>query len=129
VLKENHVIDTTLSDEQGKYSLDLLENGEYTIRCHILGGYIHYNSKTDLHTTKTPAEGLQYSGKTLKVDFQFAPFQKGHWHSYTVVDGLVSLHINSINQDGNGSLWFAGNEGLAKYDGKSFSYLLVEITE
>ena len=58
------------------------------------------------------------------MDFHIAPFWKGNWRIYTVVDGLISPTIIAINQNWDGLMWFGSQEGLTKYDGKNFSYLL-----
>ena len=38
----------------------------------------------------------------------------------TVMDGLVDNHVSGIVQDRNGYLWFGTQNGLNRYDGKSF---------
>src|SRR5947199_10728029 len=41
--------------------------------------------------------------------------------SYTVADGLPNNIINKIVRDSHGFLWFCTNEGLARFDGYSFT--------
>ena len=77
VLKGKQVVDTALSDEQGNYSLSLLEKGEYILRSHVLDGYIHYNSETKALTTQTVAGKVNFTGQALtRIDFHFAPLKK-----------------------------------------------------
>ena len=40
--------------------------------------------------------------------------------SYSTVDGLLNSDINCAIQDSIGYLWFATNDGLARYDGHRF---------
>ena len=62
------------------------------------------------------------------MDFHIAPFWKGNWRSYAVVGGLINPTITAINQNWDGLMWFGSQEGLTKYDGKNFSYLLDGLT-
>jgi len=41
--------------------------------------------------------------------------------AYTVADGLPNNVINKIVRDSHGFLWFCTNEGLARFDGYSFT--------
>lgn len=45
-----------------------------------------------------------------------------HEH-FTTRDGLPHNTINTINQTNDGYLWFAGWEGVSRYNGRSFSWL------
>ena len=38
----------------------------------------------------------------------------------SVADGLPSNHVNEVAEDGEGYLWFATSDGLARYDGTGF---------
>ena len=40
------------------------------------------------------------------------------WGAVTLFHGLPSDHVRAIAQDGEGTLWFATDGGLAKYDGR-----------
>lgn len=41
--------------------------------------------------------------------------------NYTIQDGLAANHINCIQQDSTGFMWFGTGEGLSKYDGYRFT--------
>ena len=45
---------------------------------------------------------------------------KGHWRTYSVMDGLPS-GARSILQDREGNLWFGTDAGVSRYDGQTFT--------
>jgi hypothetical protein len=47
--------------------------------------------------------------------------QERLWKSYSTSDGLPSRYINSIFQDRDGTMWFATDKGVARFDGVSFT--------
>lgn len=53
---------------------------------------------------------------SLHVCAQRLPF-----HNYSVHDGLVHAHVNSVYQDRKGYLWFGTWEGLSRFDGYGFT--------
>ena len=57
--------------------------------------------------------------------FSLPNFKRGLWQNFGRLDGLVGS-VNHIFRDQANSLWFGTSEGLARYDGKGFSYLSVE---
>jgi ligand-binding sensor domain-containing protein len=60
----------------------------------------------------TSNEGVyRYDGKTFV--------------NYTEENGLPTNDITSIEEDGVGNLWFGTKKGLCKYDGKSFTTVLI----
>src|SRR5215469_13086821 len=40
------------------------------------------------------------------------------WGALTLIHGLPSDHVRAITQDSDGTLWFATDNGLARYDGR-----------
>ncbi|HIO37693.1 MAG TPA: hypothetical protein EYN27_01920, partial [Rhodospirillales bacterium] len=124
VLKDKQVVDTTLSDGQGNYSLSLLEKGEHTLRCHVLDGYLYYNPEAKVLTTQTIAGKVNFKGQTLtRIDFHFAPFKKGAWKHYDYLDGLASASVTKIYQAEDRTLWIGTTNGISHYDGESFTNL------
>jgi len=111
VRNSQQVAATTLSDNSGKYHFINLKQGQYLVRCQILGGYTHYGGGT-LQVEK---------GKTLKdIDFRFAPFKKGTWRNYGYLDGLADNDILDIRSTPDGLIWFATASGVSCYDGMAF---------
>jgi len=45
---------------------------------------------------------------------------KGHWQTYDVTDGLASGHVNCIDQDRKGNLWFGTRGGASCFDGQTW---------
>ena len=46
---------------------------------------------------------------------------RGHWRTFSVVDGLVSNTVYAMHQDGEGNLWFGTGNGVSRYDGERFT--------
>ncbi|MFH1131619.1 MAG: LamG-like jellyroll fold domain-containing protein [Pseudomonadota bacterium] len=114
---EFRVIATTLSDKEGKYRFIKVKPGRYQVRCYP-GKYRYFGQKapamegTILHVK---------DGASLKnIDFRFPPFKKGTWKTYTLLDGLASNSVYAIYSAPDGTLWFATQGGVSRYDGKEF---------
>ena len=43
---------------------------------------------------------------------------RGHWRTFSVVDGLASNAVYAMHQDGEGNLWFGTGNGVSRYDGR-----------
>jgi ligand-binding sensor domain-containing protein/signal transduction histidine kinase len=48
------------------------------------------------------------------------------WGALTLIHGLPSDHVRAITQDPDGTLWFATDNGLAKYDGRRIQKVSVD---
>ena len=133
-IRDGKVVATVLSDGGGKYRFTNLEQGTYQLRCQVLGGYAYYRAtdsalrftfydsqKTKSTTNMADALRVQ-NGKTLKnIDFRFAPFKKGTWKTFTILDGLVHNAVTDIYPAPNGLMWFATRGGgISRYDGNQF---------
>ena len=57
-------------------------------------------------------------GKTVSVQGMAG---KGHWRTYSVMDGLPDVIVRSVIQDRQGNLWFGTIGGLNRYDGKTWT--------
>jgi len=129
-IRKGKVLDGTLSDERGKYRFINLKPGRYQVRCQVLRGYIYYSATDDaLRFTAYESDMREGIGdllavepsKTLKnIDFRFAPFKKGTWRSYDIIDGLPDNFVSAIYQDPNGVMWFGTSNGVSLYDGNEF---------
>ena len=64
-----------------------------------------------------------FGQKDSNIESQLTPPQKQiAFHNLSVDQGLSQNSVVSIAQDSIGYLWFATQDGLNKYDGKSFKY-------
>ncbi|MDL2221237.1 response regulator [Parabacteroides sp. OttesenSCG-928-N08] len=53
--------------------------------------------------------------------FTFSPFSYGfYFRSYQVDDGLSHNNVWAVMQDSRGFIWFGTNDGLNRFDGKTF---------
>ena len=127
-IQDGKIIDSTYTDEGGKYRLVNLKPGKYKVRCYLPGEYIYYKGN-DGKGTETDAEILQVTAENTisNIDFRLPAFKKGRWKHYDTSDGLASMAIGTIYQDHDGSLWFGtgswnwfGN-GVSHFDGKTFT--------
>jgi len=126
-------IETTLSDEHGKYQFINLKPGQYQVRCQIWERYVYYGkqesqnhvSRFTQHAMRKPQYGDIFcveQNKTLSnINFHFADFKKGTWRNYTHLDGLAHNSVKDIYRDPDGVMWFATEGGgISRYDGKEF---------
>ena len=126
-----------LSDDRGRYRFVNLKPAQYQLRCQILGGYVYYGEeragkpesrkagRSEDGTVPDEAVSLRVGGgRTLRnIDLRFAPFKKGTWNTYNILDGLADNGILAINADSDGVMWFGTQTGVSCYDGKEFSNL------
>lgn len=69
---------------------------------------------TDIHIDLHGNIWFVYAGEALKR------YDGANLKTFTADDGLASNNIRKIFEDRRGNLWFAGEQILIKYDGKSF---------
>ena len=50
-----------------------------------------------------------------------AGLRQGQWHTYESIDGLPSQDGYRLTEDHQGRLWIATQEGLCRYDGRTFT--------
>ena len=78
-------------------------------------------------TTQTVPKEINYKGQRLiGMDFHFSPFKKGHWRTFSAIDGLMENHILTMEQDKKDVMWFATSYGISFYDGNQFSHLTID---
>ena len=112
-VRDEQVVDTTLSNEAGRFSFANLKPGEYQVRCQTPAGYIY------------PVEGETHqvaAGETRQVHFHIAPFKKGTWKHYDILDGLADNDVTAIHRTSDGVIWFGTDGGgVSVYDGERFN--------
>ena len=112
-VRDGEVVDTTLSDEAGRFSFANLKPGQYQVRCQTPAGYVY------------PVEGETHqviTGETLRVHFHLSPFKKGTWKHYDTLDGLADNDVTAIYRTSDGVMWFGTDGGgISVYDGERFN--------
>src|SRR4051812_19291385 len=92
--------------------------GRYTLRAHVPGGFTLWEGGREL-----PVE----AGKQLpNLDFTVPPFKRGRWKTYTHEDGLAGDSVRSVLQAADGAMWFGTEQGISRFDGRTFSNLAGE---
>lgn len=109
----------------------LLHDGDTTI---------NFTQENQLENTDFQLHGVVDKPSTLARVFSinedqwgniwFGTADAGAWKydgknltNYTTKDGLASTFVKDIYKSKNGEMWFAGNGGVSKFDGKQFSPL------
>jgi len=117
-IRDGQVIDGVSSDEDGRYQFINLKPGRYQVRCYIPGEYVYFGGKA---SAKKGAILHVKAGKTLRnINFQFVPFKKGMWRTYTYLDGLTHDSVSAIYRDADDVMWFGTQDGVSRYDGEKF---------
>ena len=57
------------------------------------------------------------------LDFTLPPFKQGRWKTYTHENGLAGDDVSCVLQARDGALWFGTDQGVSRFDGRSFSSL------
>jgi signal transduction histidine kinase/CheY-like chemotaxis protein/sugar lactone lactonase YvrE len=121
-------VDTTTTDDQGRFKFINLKPGTYLVRCHVLGGFAYYSAPVAVE----PAEQTPRSALPTRpsLEFHLAPFKKGSWKNFKMRDGFPAVATSSLAIATNGVIWF-GTLGstLVRFDGQEMlSYSRTNIT-
>ena len=112
-IRDGELVDTTLSDEMGRFSFTNLKMGQYRVRCQTPMGYVY------------PVERETYqiaAGERLEVHFHISPFKKGTWKHYDTLDGLADNDVTALYRTSDGVMWFGTDGGgVSVYDGERFN--------
>ena len=112
-IRDGELVNTTLSDEMGRFSFTNLKMGQYRVRCQTPMGYVY------------PVEGETHqitAGERLEVHFHISPFKKGTWKHYDTLDGLADNDVTALYRTSDGVMWFGTDGGgVSVYDGERFN--------
>jgi hypothetical protein len=109
---------TAMSDARGRYRMPDAQPGRYTLRAHVKGGFANWdNGKEVLVEADKPLPNL---------DFTLPPFKQGRWKTLTHENGLASDVVFSVLQAADGTMWFGTDQGVSRFDGRTFSSLRPE---
>ena len=115
------VVATVLTDEQGNFEFTNVIPGVYQVRAQIPGGRAYYEAGRILFADPDASEAER--ARLAKLDFQLAPFNKGRWTKFSVLDGLKNNAVGRTMFTSDGALWnvtYSG--GLFRFDGREFFY-------
>jgi ligand-binding sensor domain-containing protein len=114
-----HLAASSASDARGDFEFHNLRPGSYRIRAQGAMGAVYYENGKVIEVLP---------GKTIsRVDLRFAPSAKGAWDTLNSARGLASdSEIRKILFDPDGSVWFATQGGVSRFDGDQFVNFTVE---
>ena len=114
------VMQSAQSDERGNYRFFNLPPGTYYLRCHRQDHYVYAGDTSKITEAQTFAIGTDH--RPQRVDFRFAPAEKGVWNVYATFEGLAVDEIRDIVRTADGLLWLASaGAGLWSFDGEEFT--------
>jgi hypothetical protein len=87
-------VERTLTDETGDFSFRHVRPGVYQLRAHVWNGKAWLDGGRPLYVDSDMSDAEQTRLRSL--EFQLAPFKKGHWTTYTTRDGLPSNYIRKF---------------------------------
>ena len=120
-IESGSIVAATRTNRLGKFQFINVPVGKYYLRYHTLDGLVYYQDSE----SGTEIVEVSERGTAKDLTFSLPNFKRGLWQNFGRLDGLVGS-VNHIFRDQANSLWFGTSEGLARYDGKGFSYLSVE---
>ena len=110
------VVSTLLTAADGSFEFVNVEPGAYQLRCQTPGGRTWFD-----HGRPFWIEAGGPDGNTRKLrDWTIAPFNKGRWRKFSVLDGLKNNGTGWTYFTKDGALWNCAWEGLVRFDGDQF---------
>jgi signal transduction histidine kinase/ligand-binding sensor domain-containing protein len=125
-------VTTVFTNARGEFRFRHLNPGHYQVRSQVLGGFRYLGADDlisgsiwDPDLQATGAKLVQVDGSSVAtgVDFRFAPFKKGHWRSFTTLNGLGDNYVEAIQPGSDGMLWLGTEAGFSQFDGQHFRSL------
>ncbi|MSU36740.1 MAG: hypothetical protein EXS36_16910 [Pedosphaera sp.] len=95
-----------------------MEPGAYQVRAHIPGGRAWFEAGRILYANPDPTDAERTVLANLNL--RLAPFKKGRWKKYSVLDGLPVEKTGRILFAPNAMLWLATINGLSRFDSREF---------
>ena len=108
---ERRVVQTLLTDDQGRFSFTHVRPGDYRVRAQVPGGLVEYGNGQTLR--------LDERNRRHEVGLRLAKFKKGTWKNFTFLDRLAHDEVRDIYVEPDGVMWFATAGGVSRYDGRN----------
>jgi signal transduction histidine kinase/CheY-like chemotaxis protein/ligand-binding sensor domain-containing protein/protocatechuate 3,4-dioxygenase beta subunit len=118
------VIATLITAEDGSFDFANLKPGLYQLRCQTPGGRKWLDAGRPFRVEHGMAEADARKLKSLA--WSIAPFKKGRWTKYSVLDGLPVNKTGRLIFTPDSMLWLDTSSGLSRFDGREFFNLTRE---
>jgi PAS domain S-box-containing protein len=118
------VVATVLTADDGSFDFANLKPGVYQLRCQTPGGRTWFEDGRPFRVARDQSEAEAHQLKSL--EWSIAPFKKGRWTKFGVLDGLKSNLTGRNLFAPDGTVWNFAGTGLARFDGREFFTLSSE---
>jgi signal transduction histidine kinase/CheY-like chemotaxis protein/ligand-binding sensor domain-containing protein/protocatechuate 3,4-dioxygenase beta subunit len=118
------VVATVLTADDGSFDFSSLRPGAYQLRCQTPGGRTWFEEGRPFRVDRDPSEADAH--KLASLEWAVAPFNKGRWKTFSVLDGLKNNLTGRTMFAPDGTLWNYAAGGLARFDGREFFILADE---
>ncbi|HEV2210693.1 MAG TPA: response regulator [Verrucomicrobiae bacterium] len=114
------VVAAVLTQDDGSFDFANLRPGVYQLRCQIPGGRAWFKAGHPLYLEPNISE--TEIAKLKSLQWPIAPFRKGRWTRFGVLDGLSANRTGRLIFTPQGRLWLntGGGGGLSRFDGREF---------
>ena len=109
---------TVMSDARGRFRFPSAQLGRYTLRAHVPGGFAAWENGREVT--------VESDKQLTNLDFTLPPFKQGRWKTYTHENGLAADVVLCVFQAADGAMWFGTDQGVSRFDGRTFSSLPLE---
>jgi hypothetical protein len=116
------VVATVITAADGSFDFANVDPGIYQLHCQTPGGRTWFEDGRPIRVEREATDAI--AGK-LK-DWAIAPFKKGRWRKFSVLDGLKNNATGRTMFTADGELWNMAYGGLLRFDGREFFTLDTE---
>ncbi len=118
------VVATAMTDELGAFKFRNILPGRYQVRVQIPGGREWFDAGRVLYAeAELTPEGR---AKLAALELRVAPFKKGRWTKFSVIDGLPTDRLGGMLCTPDNAIWVNQSQGLVRFDGREFVKLTGE---
>jgi signal transduction histidine kinase/ligand-binding sensor domain-containing protein len=110
------VVATVITSDDGRFAFDHLKPGIYQVRVQQPGGRAWFEHGRPFRLDHTIPE-VDRRG-LASIEWSIAPFKKGRWTKYGVLDGQPSGMTGRVIFSPDGMLWLDAASGLSRFNGR-----------
>ena len=107
-----------MTADDGSFDFSHLKPGTYQLRCQTPGDRTWFDAGRPFRVEHGAPEADARKIKSL--EWPIAPFKKGRWTRFGVLDGLPTDRIGRIIFAPDNVMWLASANGLSRFDGREF---------